>query len=565
MPHNVDLILLLAGGLTAAWVFGFITHRLGLSPIVGYLLGGIVVGPFTPGFVADHTLAEQCAEIGVILLMFGVGLHFHVKELLDVRRVALPGAILQSAAATGLGALVGRAFGWSWSAGIVLGLAIAVASTVVLTRVLEDNRALHTKTGHIAIGWLVVEDLFTVLVLVLLPVLVGENAGGDWQSIARATGVALLKVAALVVFTFVFGAKVLPTLLHYVAKTRSRELFTLTILVLALGIAVGSAKLFGASMALGAFLAGMVVGQSDLSSRAGAEVLPLRDAFAVLFFVSVGMLFDPMQLLDNVGLTLSVLGIVIIGKPLVAFAVVVLLRYPLKTALAVAIALGQIGEFSFIVAAVGRQLGVLPESASQALVVTSIVSITLNPLLYRLIDPAARRLSRSQATTLEDESLTASSEAADRAIVVGYGPVGRVVLRVLRENGFSPVVIELNHETVARIRREGTPAVYGDAAQLEILERAGIRSARALILTADSSATDATVRAARELNPNMFVMARAAFASQLHALERAGATVALASEVEVALSMTTHLMQRLGAKPEQLDSERERARVELAG
>jgi monovalent cation:H+ antiporter-2, CPA2 family len=565
MPHNVDLILLLAGGLTAAWVFGFLTHRLGLSPIVGYLLGGIVVGPFTPGFVADHTLAEQCAEIGVILLMFGVGLHFHVKELLDVRRVALPGAILQSAAATGLGALVGRAFGWSWSAGIVLGLAIAVASTVVLTRVLEDNRALHTKTGHIAIGWLVVEDLFTVLVLVLLPVLVGENAGGDWQSIARAIGIALLKVGALVVFTFVFGAKVLPTLLHYVAKTRSRELFTLTILVLALGIAVGSAKLFGASMALGAFLAGMVVGQSDLSSRAGAEVLPLRDAFAVLFFVSVGMLFDPMQLWDGAWLTLAVLGIVIIGKPLVAFAVVVLLRYPLKTALAVGVALGQIGEFSFIVAAVGRQLGVLPESASQALVVTSIVSITINPLLYRLIDPAARRLARSQETTLEDESLTASSEVADRAVVVGYGPVGRVVLRVLRENGFSSVVIELNHETVAKIRREGTTAVYGDAAQLDILERAGIRSARALILTADSSATDATVRAARELNPNIFVMARAAFASQLHALERAGATVALASEVEVALSMTTHLMQRLGAKPEQLDSERERARLELAG
>ena len=565
MPHNVDLILLLAGGLTAALVFGFLTHRFGLSPIVGYLLGGIVVGPFTPGFVADHALAEQCAEIGVILLMFGVGLHFHVKELLDVRRVALPGAILQSAAATGLGALVGRAFGWSWTAGIVLGLAIAVASTVVLTRVLEDNRALHTKTGHIAIGWLVVEDLFTVLVLVLLPVLVGENAGGDWQSIASATGIALLKVGALVVFAFVFGARALPTLLHYVAKTRSRELFTLTILVLALGIAVGSAKLFGASMALGAFLAGMVVGQSDLSSRAGAEVLPLRDAFAVLFFVSVGMLFDPTQLLDNVGLTLSVLGIVIIGKPLVAFAVVVLLRYPLKTALAVAIALGQIGEFSFIVAAVGRQLGVLPESASQALVVAAIVSITINPLLYRLIDPAARRLARSQATTLEDESLTASAEVADRAVVVGYGPVGRVVLRVLRENGFSPVVIELNHETVAKIRAEGTTAVYGDAAQRDILDRAGIRSARALILTADSSATDATVRAARELNPNIFVMARAQFASQLNALERAGATVALASEVEVALSMTTHLMQRLGAKPEQLDSERERARVELAG
>jgi len=565
MPHDLDLILLLAGGLTAAWLFGFLSHRLGLSPIVGYLLAGIAVGPFTPGFVADRALAEQCAEIGVILLMFGVGLHFHVKELLDVKGVALPGAILQSAAATGLGALAGRAFGWSWSAGIVLGLAIAVASTVVLTRVLEDNRALHTKTGHIAIGWLVVEDLFTVLVLVLLPVVLGEAAGSDAGTIAKAVGVAMLKVGALVVFTFVFGAKVLPTLLHYVAKTRSRELFTLTVLALALGIAVGSAKLFGASMALGAFLAGMVVGQSELSSRAAAEVLPLRDAFAVLFFVSVGMLFDPSRLMEGAALSAAVLGIVIVGKPLVAFVVVILLRYPLKTALAVAVALGQIGEFSFIVAALGRHLGVLPESASQAIVVTAIVSITLNPLLYRLIDPAARRLARTPGPTTDDELTLDGADHGDRAIVVGYGPVGRVVVRVLREHGFSPVVVELNHETVARVKRDGASAIYGDAAQREILERAGIRSARALILTADGSATDATVRAARELNPGIFVMARASFASQLPALERAGSTIALASEVEVALSMTSHLMRRLGASPEQLDSERERARLELAG
>jgi CPA2 family monovalent cation:H+ antiporter-2 len=460
---------------------------------------------------------------------------------------------------------VGRAFGWSWSAGIVLGLAIAVASTVVLTRVLEDNRALHTKTGHIAIGWLVVEDLFTVLVLVLLPVVVGEGAGTDFGTIAKAVGFAMLKVGALVVFTFVFGAKVLPTLLHYVAKTRSRELFTLTILVLALGIAVGSAKLFGASMALGAFLAGMVVGQSDLSSRAASEVLPLRDAFAVLFFVSVGMLFDPSQLMEGAALSLAVLGIVIIGKPLVAFLVVRLLRYPLKVALAVAVALGQIGEFSFIVAALGRQLGVLPESASQAIVVTAIVSITLNPLLYRLIDPAARRLARTPRATGDDDLSRDTGNNGDRAIVVGYGPVGRVVMRVLSEHGFSPVVIELNHETVARVKSEGSHAIYGDASQREILECAGIRTARALILTADGSATDATVRAARELNPNVFVMARAAFASQLPSLERAGSTIALASEVEVALSMTSHLLRRLGATPEQLDSERQRARVELAG
>jgi CPA2 family monovalent cation:H+ antiporter-2 len=278
------------------------------------------------------------------------------------------------------------------------------------------------------------------------------------------------------------------------------------------------------------------------------------------------MLFDPMQLWEGAGLTLAVLGIVIIGKPLVAFVVVILLRYPLKTALAVAVALGQIGEFSFIVAALGRSLGVLPESASQALVVTSIVSITLNPLLYRLIDPAADRLARQPTTdALEDDALAAEAELADRAVVVGYGPVGRVVLRVLREHGFSSVVIELNHETCARVRADGGRAIYGDAAQRDILERAGIQTARALILTADSPSADVAVRCARELNPDIFVMARTAFASQLPALERAGATVVLASEVEVALSMTTHLMRRLSATPEQLDSERERARVELAG
>ena len=568
MPaHNLDLILMLSGGLTAALLFGSLTHRLGLSPIVGYLLGGVAVGPFTPGFVANHALAEQCAEIGVILLMFGVGIHFHVKELLDVRRVALPGAVLQSAAATLLGAVVGHAFGWTWAAGTVLGLAIAVASTVVLTRVLEDNRALHTRVGHIAVGWLVVEDLLTVLVLVLLPAF-AANANGSSAglgSIAQALGIALLKVSALVVITFVLGSRILPAILQYAAKTRSRELFTLTILVLALGIAVGAATLFGVSMALGAFLAGMVVAQSDLSSRVGSEVLPLRDAFAVLFFVSVGMLFDPAQLMKHWQLTLATLAIVLIGKPLVAFLFVKLLGYPLRSALAVGIALGQIGEFSFIVAAVGRQLGVLPESASQILVVTAIVSITVNPLLYRAI-AVFTRPGKHVAAAAHDgtPALHDGVDHSDRAIVVGCGPIGRVVLRVLREHGFSPFVIELNHDTVTRLHKEGTSAVSGDATQRPILEQACIQTARAIVLTSDdSAANDATVRLARELNPGIFVMARAAFASQLPALERAGADVALANEVEVALSMTTHLMKHLAATDDHLPAPHEHARAEL--
>src|SRR6516162_8812986 len=313
--HHLDLLLTLTGGLAAALVCGYLTHRLGLSPIVGYLLGGIAVGPYTPGFVANRPLAEQLAEVGVILLMFGVGLQFHLKELLAVRRVALPGAIVQSTLATVLGAVVARAFGWSWTAGIVFGLALSVASTVVLVRVLTDAHDLHTPTGHIAVGWLVVEDLFTVIVLVLLPALFGERGAGGLPLALLLTA---LKIGLLVAVTFVLGGRLIPWLLGRVAATGSRELFTLTVLVVALGIAVGSATLFGVSMALGAFLAGMVVGRSEFSLRAATEALPMRHAFAVLFFVSVGMLFDPSYLLTAPGVVLATLGIILLGKPLAA-------------------------------------------------------------------------------------------------------------------------------------------------------------------------------------------------------------------------------------------------------
>ncbi|MCK6589064.1 MAG: cation:proton antiporter, partial [Polyangiaceae bacterium] len=293
MPHDIDLIFTLTGGLTAALVLGFITHRIGLSPIVGYLVAGILVGPFTPGFVADKPLADQLAEIGVILLMFGVGLHFHVRDLWEMRKVAVPGALVQIAVATALGALVGQIAGWSRGASIIFGLAISVASTVVLTRVLTDGKILHTPSGHLAMGWLVLEDVFTVLVLVLLPTMAGPSGGASVVTFALSVGLALLKLIGLVAFTLIAGKRALPVVLGFIAKTGSRELFTLSVLVIALGIAVGSAMLFGASMALGAFLAGMVVGQSEFSSRAASEALPMRDAFAVLFFVSVGMLLNP--------------------------------------------------------------------------------------------------------------------------------------------------------------------------------------------------------------------------------------------------------------------------------
>ncbi|HEY2894226.1 MAG TPA: cation:proton antiporter, partial [Pirellulales bacterium] len=392
--HEIDLILTLTAGLAVALVFGYITQRIGLSPIVGYLLAGVAVGPHTPGFVADQHLAEQLAEIGVVLLMFGVGLQFHWKELLAVRRVAVPGALVQSAVATILGALVAHAFGWGWTAGIVFGMAISVASTVVLLRVLADNHDLHTRAGHIAVGWLVVEDLFTVVMLVLLPALFGQRA--EPAGIAMTVGLALLKVGALVVVTVVVGGRVIPWLLTRAALSRSRELFTLTVLVVALGVAVGAAKGFGVSMALGAFLGGMIVGRSEFSFRAASEALPMRDAFAVLFFVSIGLLLDPAALMDAPGILCATLGIILLGKPAAALALTLICGYSLEVATSVAVALAQIGEFSFLLASVARDMGVLGALATNTIIAAAIISISLNPLLYRAIGPSLRWLEKTK-------------------------------------------------------------------------------------------------------------------------------------------------------------------------
>jgi len=571
--HELDLILTLAGGLTAALLLGYATHRLGLSPIVGYLLAGTIVGPHTPGFVADAEIAEQFAELGVILLMFGVGLQFHIEELIAVRRVAVPGALLQSLAATVLGFGIARAVGWSFQAGLIFGIALSVASTVVLVRVLTDNRELHTRTGHIAIGWLVVEDLLTIVALVLLPVFI--QAGASASALASTLLVAAVKVGALVALIILGGRRVMPVLLDRVAATRSRELFTLTVLVVALGIAVAAALLFDVSVALGAFLAGTVVGRSEFSHRAASEALPMRDAFAVLFFVSVGMLLDPRAILDAPGLLLATLGVVLLGKPLVAAVIVRLLGYPFRVGLSVAVALAQIGEFSFILSSLGKELGVLSVAATNTLVAASIISIVLNPVLYRTVPAIERWASRRgwlwrvlnpRAAVEHGDQSSAPVEPRYRAVVVGYGPTGRTVTRLLGESGIEPTVIDLSMESIRQLREDGISAVYGDAAHSQTLQAAGLDSAGALILTsAGETDTAEVIRTARDLNPTAYVLARTAYLRDMPALRRAGADDVFAGEGEVALAFTGALLNRLGATPEQLDRERDRAHKELFG
>jgi K+:H+ antiporter len=574
--HEFDLILTLAAALTAALLLGYITQRLSLSPIVGYLLAGIAVGPATPGFVADKYSADQMAEIGVILLMFGVGLHFQVKDLLAVRRVAIPGALGQSLVATLLGCLAGWAFGWTWSAGILFGLAVSVASTVVLLRVLADNNDLHTPAGHIAVGWLVVEDLFTVLVLVLLPVLIlparDQQAAVTLPHILLALTWALARIAVLVAVIFVAGGRFVPWLLAHIARTRSRELFTLAVLVLAIGLAVSATKWFGVSAALGAFLAGLVVGQSEFSSRAASEALPMRDAFAVLFFVSIGMLFDPSYLLQSPAIVASTLAIILVGKPLAALFIVALMRYSLSVAISVAVALAQVGEFSFILASLGRQLEILPASGASAIVAAALVSISLNPLLYRSVGwmesvvKRSPRLSSWFNTPVTVKPAQLSPSTAASAIVVGYGPVGRSLVRMLQENDITPLVIELNLDTVHQLRDEGILAVYGDSTQVETLEQAGLTSALALILTsAGMHGSDEAIRLAREINRDIRVLARANYLREIPALRRAGADVVFSGEGEVALTMTEFLLRQLGASEEQIDRQRARIREELFG
>jgi CPA2 family monovalent cation:H+ antiporter-2 len=572
--NHLDLILTLTGGLAAALTLGLISQKLGLSPIVGYLLAGILVGPSTPGFAANKDLAKEMAEVGVILLMFGVGLHFHFKELLAVKRIAIPGAVVQSTVATVLSMIIMHyGFGWSWEKGAVFGMAIAVASTVVLTRVLVDNKHLHTPIGHIAIGWLVVEDLFTVFILVLIPAIAGVGEAGGAGGIGIAMGWTLVKIVALVAFTFIFGGWAIPRMLTMIARTGSRELFTLGVLVIALGIAVGATKLFGVSMELGAFLAGMVVARSEFSTRAATDALPMKDAFGVLFFVSVGMLFDIRTFVDSPWLAAVTVAIIVIAKPASAIAIALLLRYPLKTALAVGAVLSQIGEFSFLVGTIAMQHNLLDEEAFNVLVASAIITITVVPMLYRGVTPLERWAARQPAlqrfvhpAAVETKTGEVIPDSTRHAVIVGYGPVGKTVTRLLGENEFTPCVIEMNVDTVNQLRAEGIAAVYGDASHPDTLRAAGVDKADIFILSSSSiEAGTSVIREAKALNPKLRIVARTAYLSEARTLIDKGADAALSGEGEVALSMTENILSYFGATDEQLDRERDRIRRELFG
>ena len=530
---KISILTTLAGGFTVALVFGYLANRMKLSPIIGYLLAGIVIGPFTPGFVADRASAEQFAEIGVILLLFGIGLRFNLRELIAVWRLALPGALIQSTISTSVLAVILRLMGWDWISGIILGMAISVASTVVMALVLAEWHDLHAKIGHIAIGWTVVEDILTVAMLLLLPIIFAPNPAVQ-QSVGTVLGLAGLKVAGLLVVVIVLGKWVIPWALERIAQTRSRELFTLAVLVLAIGVAVGSAKIFGVSMALGAFLAGLAVGRSEFAARAANDALPMRDAFAVLFFVSIGMLFDPQSLIQIPWVIGVVLFVVIIVKPLAAMLTVRALGQPLATAIPVGAAFSQVGEFSFILGTVALSLGLINDAGWNALIAASIISIALNPYIYSW----ARRLSSGKiAKTIPMVSGQHPALNLNHCILIGYGPVGKIVHRLLSERGVEITVIDLNLDTVRILRDLGIHALYGDVLRPGTLEEAGIAAAGSLILSADLEAAAEVIKQARQLNPDIHVIARCVHLRDAHALRNAGANVVAAGEAEVGVAL----------------------------
>ncbi len=561
MPHNVPLITTIAAALGLALILGFIAVRLRLPALVGYLAAGIILGPATPGFVADMALSMQLAEIGVMLLMFGVGLHFSMKDLLSVRKIAIPGAILQMSVATLLGFGLAHWWGWSFGAGVVFGLCLSVASTVVLLRALEVRGQLDTINGRIAVGWLIVEDLAMVLVLVMLPALSGwlggtPGRGGDdlWTTLGRT----LIEVSVFIALMLIVGKRLFPWLLWQVARTGSRELFTLCVVAAAVGIAYGSAALFGVSFALGAFFAGMIMRESALSHRAADESLPLRDAFAVLFFVSVGMLFDPMVLIDQPLRVLAVVAIIMLGKTLAAFALVLALRYPLNSALTVSASLAQIGEFSFILAGLGVSLGLLPVEGQNLILAGAMLSIALNPLLFAAVEPFQvwiRKRSRlARAMELRDDPLAVLPMTVDQArlsghvLLVGYGSMGRRLGESLSGQGIHFVVAEENREIVENLRERNIPAVSGDASDPAVLIQAHVARADVLLITTpDVFKSRRMVEVARMLKPDIDVLVRARNEEEASVLreERVG-EVFLAEEALVAM-VNRHLERAVPA------------------
>lgn len=545
MEHT-PLIATIVGGLVLAFVFGMLANRLRMPPLVGYLIAGVVVGPYTPGFVADAHLAQELAEIGVILLMFGVGLHFSLRDLLSVKSIAIPGAIVQIAIATLLGLTLALAIGWPLGEGLIFGLALSTASTVVLLTALQERRILETKRGQIAIGWLIVEDIAMVLTLVMVPALSGMLGGQgndlDGSELFSTLALTIGKVVAFVAVMLIVGRRVIPWLLARTAATGSRELFRLAVLAIALGFALGATYIFGVSFALGAFFAGMILSESELSHRAAEESLPLRDAFAVLFFVSVGMLFDPSILIREPWLTLATLFIIVIGKSLAAFAIVLAFRHPLGTALTISASLAQIGEFSFILATLGISLGLLSDTGRDLILSGAILSILINPLLFVGLDKLKPwLLQREEKRPLKGESGTRTISYPylhAHAVLVGYGRVGRLVGASLVQQDQPFIVLEDQPEVVQALREQGTPALCGNAAAPGMMEAANLKSARWLLVAIpDALEAGHIIEYARKINPQIEIVARAHSDAQIAHLEKHGASYTIMGEREIAKGM----------------------------
>jgi CPA2 family monovalent cation:H+ antiporter-2 len=562
MPHDTPLIATIVAGIGLAFVFGAIANRFRIPPLVGYLVAGVLVGPYTPGFVADQNLAPELAEMGVILLMFGVGLHFSLKDLMSVRAIAVPGAVVQIAVATAMGAGLAWFMGWSIGAQLVFGLALSVASTVVLLRALQDRRLVQSERGRIAVGWLIVEDLAMVLALVLLPALASvlgtSNAAASDPLAARfglglwgVLGLTLLKMAAFVAFMLIVGRRVIPWILHYIAHTGSRELFRLAVLAIALGVAFGASKLFGVSLALGAFFAGMILSESELSHRAAEETLPLRDAFAVLFFVSVGMLFDPSSLLRDPLPVLATLFIIVIGKSAAAFLIVKAFGHPTGTALTISASLAQIGEFSFILAELGVGLNLLPGQARDLILAGAILSILVNPLAFAAVGwlkqylegragiapdekPAAPKPNGKKEQEEAEKPLVPTGLTA-HTILIGYGRVGSLVGQALKDSNTPFVVIEDADKIIADLRAANIETIVGNAARADILKAANLAGARCLILAIPNAfEAGQVVQQARAANATLTIVARAHSDAEVTHLTELGADMVIMGEREIA-------------------------------
>lgn len=555
MHHTTPLITTIVGGLVLAFLLGMLANRLRISPLVGYLLAGVLAGPFTPGFVADTNLAPELAELGVILLMFGVGLHFSLKDLMSVKSIAIPGAVAQIAVATLLGMGLSWTLGWSWMTGLVFGLCLSTASTVVLLRALEERQLIDSQRGQIAIGWLIVEDLVMVLTLVLLPAIAGMLEQGNASPTLLAWDLLLTigKVAAFMVLMMVVGRRAVPWILAKSAATGSRELFTLSVLALALGIAFGAVEFFDVSFALGAFFAGMVLNESELSHRAARDTLPLRDAFAVLFFVSVGMLFDPRILLAQPLAVLGALAIIVLGKSIAAWLLVTLLGHSRRTALTISVSLAQIGEFAFILAGLGISLGLLSEEGRNLVLAAAILSIMLNPILFTLLERYLDKTETMEEQTLEEaieEEKQIPVDICHHAIIVGYGRVGSLLGQNLLEADVPLVVVENSRPRVEALREQGIKAVLGNAARVETMDLARLDCARWLLLTIPNGyEAGEIVTAAREKRPDIEIIARAHYDDEVTYIMERGANRVVMGEREIACSMLQVLQDEIAHSP----------------